>query len=60
MNFNLFSIIAASAISASVVLPASASTEVTEKKVQATQTYTPQYLQKSANFYAALDHKIQA
>lgn len=60
MNFNLFSIIAASAISASVVLPASAGTESTEKKAQATQTYTPQYLQKSANFYAALDHKIQA
>ncbi len=59
MNFNLFSIIAASAISASVVLPASASTEATEKKAQATHTYTPQYLQKSANFYAALDHKIQ-
>lgn len=59
MNFNLFSIIAASSISASVVLPASASTEMTEKKVQVTQTYTAQYLQKSANFYAALDHKIQ-
>lgn len=59
MNFNLFSIIAASAISASVVLPASASTEVTEVKTQVTHTYTSQYLQKSANFYAALDHKIQ-
>ncbi|MFK3795311.1 MULTISPECIES: hypothetical protein [unclassified Pseudomonas] len=57
MNFNLFSIIAASAISASVALPASASVEVAEKKVASTQSYTPKYLQQSANFYAALDHK---
>ncbi|AHF66650.1 MULTISPECIES: hypothetical protein [Pseudomonas] len=57
MNFNIFSIIAASAISASVVLPASASVEVSDKKAHATQTYTPKYLQQSANFYAALDHK---
>ncbi|WP_296181118.1 hypothetical protein [Pseudomonas sp. UBA1879] len=59
MNFNLFSIIAASAISATVALPASASAEVAEKKISATQSYTPKYLQQSANFYAALDHKTQ-
>ncbi|OLF54002.1 hypothetical protein [Pseudomonas chlororaphis] len=58
MNFNLFSVIAASAISASVVLPASANVEISEKK-SATNTYTQKYLQQSANFYAALDHKIQ-
>lgn len=58
MNFNLFSIIAASAISASVALPASASVEATEHKAQSTQAYTPKYLQRSANFYAALDHKV--
>ncbi|KPX43475.1 Uncharacterized protein ALO68_04114 [Pseudomonas syringae pv. helianthi] len=57
MNFNLFSIIAASAISASVALPASASVDVSDKKTHATQTYTAKYLQQSANFYAALDHK---
>ncbi|RMT82924.1 hypothetical protein ALP40_04249 [Pseudomonas viridiflava] len=57
MNFNLFSIIAASAISASVALPASASVDVSDKKAHATQTYTQKYLQQSANFYAALDHK---
>lgn len=57
MNFNIFSIIAASAISASVVLPASASVYVTDKKAYASQTYTTKYLQQSANFYAALDHK---
>ncbi len=50
MNFNLFSIIAASAISASVALPASASVEVNDKKAHATQTYTTKYLQQSANF----------
>ncbi|MCF5648936.1 hypothetical protein SAMN05444062_10338 [Pseudomonas syringae] len=59
MNFNLFSIIAASAISASVALPASASVEVNDKKAHAAQTYTAtyttKYLQQSANFYAALD-----
>jgi len=59
MNFNIFSIIAASAISATVALPASASVEVTDKKVSSTQSYTPKYLQQSANFYAALDHKTQ-
>ena len=58
MNFNLFSVIAASAISASVVLPASASVEINSKK-SATQSYTQKYLQQSANFYAALDHKVQ-
>lgn len=59
MNFNIFSIIAASAISATVALPAQASVDVTDKKAHATQTYTPKYLQQSANFYAALDHKTQ-
>jgi hypothetical protein len=59
MNFNIFSIIAASAISATVALPASASVDVTDKKVSSTQSYTPKYLQQSANFYAALDHKTQ-
>jgi len=59
MNFNIFSIIAASAISATVALPASASVEVTDKKISSTQSYTPKYLQQSANFYAALDHKTQ-
>jgi len=58
MNFNLFPIIAASAVSASVVLPASASVEITSKKSN-TSAYTQKYLQQSANFYAALDHKIQ-
>jgi hypothetical protein len=58
MNFNLFSVIAASAVSASVVLPVGASVQISEQK-SATQSYTQQYLQKSANFYAALDHKIQ-
>ncbi|MBK5438383.1 hypothetical protein JFV30_16670 [Pseudomonas sp. TH32] len=32
MNFNLFSIIAASAVSATVALPASASVEISSKK----------------------------
>ncbi|WP_347900632.1 hypothetical protein [Pseudomonas purpurea] len=58
MNFNLFSVIAASAISASVALPASASVEINAKR-SSTQSYTQKYLQQSANFYAALDHKIQ-
>jgi hypothetical protein len=56
MNFNLFSIIAASAVSASVALPAHASGQ-TSSKPSTTQTYTQKYLQQSANFYAALDHK---
>ena len=59
MNFNLFSIIAASAISATVALPASANVEISEKKSHS-QSYTQKYLQQSANFYAALDHKTQA
>ena len=59
MNFNLFSVIAASAISATVVLPTSASVEISNKKSH-TQSYTQKYLQQSANFYAALDHKTQA
>lgn len=56
MNFNLFSVIAASAISATVALPASANTVASDKKSTA---YTQKYLQQSANFYAALDHKTQ-
>jgi hypothetical protein len=59
MNFNLFSVIAASAISATVALPASANVEISDKKSH-TQSYTQKYLQQSANFYAALDHKTQA
>ncbi|OHW37781.1 hypothetical protein BG51_23990 [Pseudomonas [fluorescens] ATCC 17400] len=59
MNFNLFSIIAASAVSATVALPASASVEISSKK-SSTSAYTQKYLQQSANFYAALDHKIQS
>ncbi|OLY72840.1 hypothetical protein AU074_08995 [Pseudomonas sp. ATCC PTA-122608] len=58
MNFNLFSIIAASAVSATVALPASASVEISSKKTS-TSAYTQKYLQQSANFYEALDHKIQ-
>ena len=58
MNLNLFSVIAASAISATVALPASASIEISDKKIR-TQSYTEKYLQQSANFYAALDHKSQ-
>ncbi|MBH3422775.1 MULTISPECIES: hypothetical protein [Pseudomonas] len=58
MNFNLFSIIAASAVSATVALPASASVEINSKK-SSTSAYTQKYLQQSANFYAALDHKTQ-
>ena len=57
MNFNLFSVIAASAISATVALPASASSVVSDKKSTA---YTQKYLQQSANFYAALDHKARS
>ncbi|EFQ63542.1 MULTISPECIES: hypothetical protein [Pseudomonas] len=58
MNFNLFSVIAASAVSATVALPASASVEVAGKQ-SSTSAYTQKYLQQSANFYAALDHKHQ-
>ncbi len=58
MNFNLFSIIAASAVSATVALPAAASVELTGKK-SSTTAYTQKYLQQSVNFYAALDHKAQ-
>ncbi|MEJ3660279.1 hypothetical protein WD277_04840 [Pseudomonas fragi] len=57
MNFNLFSVIAASAISATVALPASASTVVSDKK---SASYTQKHLQQSANFYAALDHKTRS
>ncbi|CRM38649.1 hypothetical protein [Pseudomonas sp. 44 R 15] len=58
MNFNIFSIIAASAVSATVALPAAASVDVSGKK-SGTTAYTQKYLQQSANFYAALDHKTQ-
>jgi hypothetical protein len=58
MNLNLFSIIAASAVSATVALPAAASVDVAVKK-SSTSAYTQKYLQQSANFYAALDHKTQ-
>ena len=58
MNFNLFSIIAASAVSATVALPAAASVDVSGKK-SGTTAYTQKHLQQSANFYAALDHKTQ-
>ena len=57
MNFNLFSVIAASAISATVALPASAGTVVSDKK---SASYTQKYLQQSASFYAALDHKTRS
>lgn len=59
MNFNLFAVIAASAISASVALPASASVETREKKTSS-HSYTQKYLQQSANFYAALDHQTHS
>ncbi|WP_348750806.1 hypothetical protein [Pseudomonas rhodesiae] len=58
MNLNLFSVIAASAVSATVALPAAASVEVTGR-TSSTSAYTQKYLQQSANFYAALDHKTQ-
>ncbi|NJJ57913.1 MULTISPECIES: hypothetical protein [unclassified Pseudomonas] len=58
MNLNLFSVIAASAVSATVALPAAASVEVSGTK-SSTSAYTQKYLQQSANFYAALDHKTQ-
>ncbi|MHC6224775.1 hypothetical protein ACYU03_08410 [Pseudomonas sp. X10] len=56
MNFNLFPVIAASAISASVVLPAHAQVEVRGKHSN-TPSYTEKYLQQSAHFYAALSPK---
>ncbi|BBR53170.1 MULTISPECIES: hypothetical protein [Pseudomonas] len=56
MNFNLFPVIAASAISASVVLPAHAQVEVRGKS-SVTQSYTEKYLQQSAHFHAALGGK---
>ncbi|KAF1025615.1 MAG: hypothetical protein GAK37_02836 [Pseudomonas sp.] len=58
MNLNIFSIIAASAVSATVALPAAASVDIAGKK-STTSAYTQKYLQQSANFYAALDHKVQ-
>jgi len=59
MNFNLFPLIAASAISASVDLPAHAQAQIVERK-STVQSYTQKYLQQSANFYAALDHKVRS
>lgn len=56
MDFNIFSVIAASAISATVALPASANPVVSDKK---NTVYTQKYLQQSANFYAALAPKNQ-
>ncbi|MFF7065117.1 hypothetical protein [Pseudomonas sp. NPDC008258] len=56
MNFNLFPVIAASAISASVVLPAHAHAD-SSGKAAATHSYTEQYLRQSANFHAALSGK---
>ncbi|MDF9757873.1 hypothetical protein ACVWY1_005177 [Pseudomonas sp. TE6288] len=53
MNFNLFPLIAASAISASVVLPAHAQAEQ-HAKASSTHSYTQKYLQQSAHFHAAL------
>jgi hypothetical protein len=53
MNVNLFSLIAASAISASVVLPAHAQAEHGNKP-STTHSYTDKYLQQSAHFHAAL------
>ncbi|MFP5427777.1 MAG: hypothetical protein ACLGJA_18240 [Gammaproteobacteria bacterium] len=53
MNFNLFPVIAASAISASVVLPTHAHAD-TNRKASATHSYTEQYLRQSAHFHAAL------
>ncbi len=58
MNFHLFSIIAASAVSATATLPAAASVNIIGKQ-SSTSAYTQKYLQQSANFYAALDHKTQ-
>ncbi|WP_095155683.1 hypothetical protein [Pseudomonas sp. Irchel 3E13] len=57
MNFNLFPVIAASAISASVVQAAQAHVEINQRQ-SATPSYTADYLRQSANFYAALDHKV--
>ncbi|WP_342651190.1 hypothetical protein [Pseudomonas sp. REB1044] len=58
MNLNLFSVIAASAVSATVALPAAASVQVTGEKSR-NSAYTQKYLQQSAHFYAALDHKTK-
>ncbi|UTL89656.1 hypothetical protein [Pseudomonas fluorescens] len=55
MNFNLFPVIAASAISASVVLPAHAHADT--RNATSTHSYTEQYLRQSANFHAALSGK---
>ncbi|AXM95804.1 hypothetical protein ACU5P1_18075 [Pseudomonas plecoglossicida] len=56
MNFNLFPVIAASAISASVVLPAHAHAD-NSAKASSTHSYTEQYLRQSAHFHAALSGK---
>lgn len=55
MNFDLFPVIAASAISASVVLPAHAHEQASQ--AIGTQSYTQQYLRQSAHFHAALGGK---
>ncbi|MBC3437551.1 hypothetical protein HU735_19205 [Pseudomonas sp. BW16M2] len=57
MNFNLFPVIAASAISASVVLPAHAQLEQSAKASN-THSYTQKYLQQSAHFHAALSKHV--
>lgn len=56
MNFNLFSVIAASAISATVALSASACPVASDKKSMA---YTQKYWQQSVNFYAASGPETQ-
>nr|WP_314577876.1 hypothetical protein [uncultured Pseudomonas sp.] len=57
MNYDLFYIIVASAISATAALPAQASVDISNSAVKMTQTYAPKYLQQSANLYVALDRK---
>jgi len=56
MNFNLFPVIAASAISASVVLPTHAHAD-TSPKASGAHSYTEQYLRQSAHYHAALSAK---
>ena len=57
MNFNLFPVIVASAISASVIQAANVHAEISPRQ-STTPSYTADYLRQSANFYAALDHKV--
>ncbi|MFJ7882961.1 hypothetical protein ACIQYF_05535 [Pseudomonas sp. NPDC096917] len=56
MNLNLFSVISASAISATVALSASACPVASDKKSMA---YTQKYWQQSVNFYAASGPETQ-